>query len=209
MVRIWNSTVFGRIAALSLVGVLLLAAPAALASYEEGAKAFEQEDYKTAMRILRPLAEQGHADSEHAVGVMIAYGRGVEADAAIGAFWMRRAMLHGSVWAIYDLGVMSYYGEGALPVNANHAILLFEDSAEAGDHRGRFLLAMAYYMGDVVPANPKEAYFNLLLAKEAVPAGHDWHVNIDEALAETRAALEDGSRKWVEGRVATWKSTHE
>lgn len=211
MVRIWNAAEFGRrsVATLALLAALLLAPPDAGAGYVEGNNAYQEGDYATAMKELRPLAEAGDANSEHAVGVMMAYGRGVEANAAMGAVWLTRAKNHGSVWAIYDLGVLFYSGEGALPVDATRAIMLFEESAAAGDFRGMFMLAMTYYMGEIVEANPTEAYYHLLVSLEVVPADHEWIPVIQDAIAKTKPVLEPQTLAWVEGRVRTWRSTHQ
>ena len=51
----------------SLVAPLLptLTAPAWGPDYEKGLEAYDQGDYATALRELRPLAEQGHAAAQH------------------------------------------------------------------------------------------------------------------------------------------------
>jgi hypothetical protein len=44
--------------------------------------AFGKDDYATALRLLRPLAEQGDADAQYNLGLMFADGRGVPQDYA-------------------------------------------------------------------------------------------------------------------------------
>ena len=64
-----------RIASM-LILTLVLAAPAQ-AGFEEGLAAADRGDYATALRELRPLAEQGFANAQANLGFMYAYGRGV------------------------------------------------------------------------------------------------------------------------------------
>ena len=45
--------------------LLTLAAPAWGQDFDKGMQAYEQRDYATALRELRPLAEQGHAGAQH------------------------------------------------------------------------------------------------------------------------------------------------
>ena len=46
-----------------------LAAPA-WAGFAEGVAAYHRGDYETALRELRPLAEQGDADAQYNLGIM-------------------------------------------------------------------------------------------------------------------------------------------
>ena len=47
---------------------------------EDGIAAFRIGDYATALRILRPLAEQGNAAAQVNLGSMYAHGQGVTLD---------------------------------------------------------------------------------------------------------------------------------
>ena len=42
--------------------------------YEDGSDAYARDDYATALRIWRPLAEQGNRDAQTAVGMMYRHG---------------------------------------------------------------------------------------------------------------------------------------
>ncbi len=50
--------------------LLTLAAPAWGQDFEKGLRAYEQRDYATALRELRPLAERGHAAAQFKLGEM-------------------------------------------------------------------------------------------------------------------------------------------
>ena len=57
---------------LMLIGALLVsgaAAPAVAGPLEDAVAAFEKDDYATALRLLRPLAEQGEVRAQHRLGV--------------------------------------------------------------------------------------------------------------------------------------------
>jgi len=79
---------------------------------EDGLLAYGLGDYATALRILRPLADQGNADAQISLAVIYAEGQGVPKDLAAAARWYQRAADQGHVVAQSDLGAMYYSGEG-------------------------------------------------------------------------------------------------
>jgi S1-C subfamily serine protease len=70
----------------------LLWASAPQAGYEEGIQALNRADYDAALRELRPLAEQGHARAQWALGYMYSRGLGVPKDAARAERWRKRSV---------------------------------------------------------------------------------------------------------------------
>jgi len=58
--------------ALALTMTLVSAAVAG--PFEDGLAAHDRGDYATALRLWRPLAEQGTADAQHMLGIMYANG---------------------------------------------------------------------------------------------------------------------------------------
>ena len=92
---------------------LCLAAPAAYAGpMEDGQSAYEQKDYATALRLWRPLAEQGDAGMQALVGSMYHYGEGIPQDYAQAAAWYRKAADQGFAMAQVNLGVLYALGLG-------------------------------------------------------------------------------------------------
>ena len=76
-----------------LFAVLLsvsLAMPA-LADYDKGVDAFKNEDYATALKIFKPLAEKGDYGAQYYIGRMLEKGLGLRADTAAAAAWFRPA----------------------------------------------------------------------------------------------------------------------
>ena len=76
---------------LFVLSLCLLIAPSAWGDYQDGRKAYNRGDYTTALKELRPLAEQGHAGSQYLLGYMYYKGRGVGQDGEEAVKWVREA----------------------------------------------------------------------------------------------------------------------
>ncbi len=77
-----------------LAGVLLslmLTGGAAAGPLEDGTAAYQRGDYATALRLLRPLAEQGHARAQYNLGVAYHQGKGVPQDYVLAHMWSNLA----------------------------------------------------------------------------------------------------------------------
>src|SRR3972149_5103692 len=96
----------------ALVLSLSLAAPVAAGPLEDAAAAHERGDYATALRLFRPLAEQGGAPAQNNPRVMYGSGQGVPQDYREAAKWYRMAAEQGHAFAQYNLGVMYESGLG-------------------------------------------------------------------------------------------------
>ena len=55
---------------LLLILVVCAAGPAVAGPFEDGATAYAKGDYGTALRLWRPLAEQGDARAQYNLGLM-------------------------------------------------------------------------------------------------------------------------------------------
>lgn len=107
----------GRRRALGLWLVLLLAlaaaaAPATAGPFEDGFRAFSRGDYAEALKLWRPLAEQGNAYAQYNLGFMYEHGRGVAQDYAEAVRWYRLAAEQGEAHAQNNLGLIYEYGRG-------------------------------------------------------------------------------------------------
>jgi len=77
-----------------LAGVVLsvmLTGAAAAGPFEEGVAAYRRGDYATALRLMRPLAEQGFAAAQSNLGNMYENGRGVPQDNVQAHMWFNLA----------------------------------------------------------------------------------------------------------------------
>ena len=90
---------------------LVLAAGDARAGFDEGLAAYERGDYATALRELRPLAEQDAA-AQFLLGLMYDEGRGVSQDYAEAAKWYRFAAEQGDADGQNLLGAAYANGKG-------------------------------------------------------------------------------------------------
>ncbi len=68
--------------------------------FEAGVAAYRRGDYAVALSELRPLAEQGHASAQLALGVMYTNGEGVEQDYIQAHMWLNLAASQGEEGAI-------------------------------------------------------------------------------------------------------------
>ena len=157
------------IAALCAGVILGLTAPA-WAGQDEAAAAYKRGDYATAVRELRPLAEQGDAKAQHNLGVMYERGQGVPQDYAEAVRWYRKAAEQGYAFAQYNLGVM--YGKGqVVPQDYAEAVGWFRKAAEQGVAEAQYNLGQMYRYGYGVPQDYVQAHMWYNLAASRFPPG--------------------------------------
>jgi TPR repeat protein len=89
-------------------------------------------DYATAMRLLRPIADEGSADAQLRLGHMYASGQGVPQDDATAVTWFRKATDQGNAAAQTYLGFMYQSGRGG-PQDHVLAYVWFTLAAVAGN----------------------------------------------------------------------------
>ena len=77
-------------AALTASLVLVAIAEAAVAvPFEDYIAVYNRGDYAIALRLIRPLADQGNADAQYNLGVLYEKGQGVPQDYAEAVKWYR------------------------------------------------------------------------------------------------------------------------
>lgn len=84
-----------RLFIICLLSLSLLAcatpSPYVMSELQQGERYFDEGYYKRAMHTLLPLACDGHAEAQYAVGYMYYYGLGVAQDTDVGYFWIKRS----------------------------------------------------------------------------------------------------------------------
>jgi TPR repeat protein len=99
-----------------LMSLLLLfictASPVSAGPFEDGDAAYSRSDYATAMRLLRPLADQGNGRAQILVGMMHELGQGVAKNGVAAAEWYRKAADKGWPSAQGNLGALYAQGLG-------------------------------------------------------------------------------------------------
>jgi uncharacterized protein len=118
-----------------------LSAPVAAESAEDGITAYGRGDYATAVRLLRPLAEQDQssfadrittANAQYLIGTMYYLGNGVPQDYVQALIWTRRAADQGYAAAQMSIGSMYLNGEG-VPQDYLQALMWFNLAASEFD----------------------------------------------------------------------------
>jgi TPR repeat protein len=80
-----------KAAVAALMLAVSVAGPAAAGPFEDGVNAFNGGDYATAIRLVRPLAEQGDRRAQAALGRFYQDGFGAPQDYAAAVSWYRKA----------------------------------------------------------------------------------------------------------------------
>ena len=75
--------------------VSAFAAPVAAGTFEDAVDAHARGDYAKALRLIRPLANDGDASAQFNLGLMYTTGQGVQQDNAAAALWFRKAAEQG------------------------------------------------------------------------------------------------------------------
>lgn len=125
-------------------------------TFEEAGLAYEQGDFATAYRLIKPLAEQGHAKSQFNLGVMYQRGEGVPPDPAEAMKWFRKAAEQDLPDAHYNLGVI-YHNGIIVPQDYAEAMKWFKKAADLGYARAQYNLGSMYHKGEGVPRDYSEA----------------------------------------------------
>src|SRR5262249_57519770 len=92
--------------ALSVGAILLCAGVAGGADLESAQRAYQQEDYATALQDATALAQQGHAEAQVLLGRMYLTGRGVSKDPDTALKWFKAAAVQGNAAGAFLLGAM-------------------------------------------------------------------------------------------------------
>jgi TPR repeat protein len=81
----------------SILLMLSLAAPLVAGPLEDGYSAYTRGDFATAVRIMRPLADQGHVTAQTVVGLMYYFNYG--GDYVSAYMWFSLAAAQGNAFA--------------------------------------------------------------------------------------------------------------
>lgn len=134
------------------------ATPDRNAAYNAAYYASEKGDYATAVRLYRPLAEQGDYRAQNNLGAMYDHGRGVPQDYTAAMSWYRKSAALGNTVAQYNLGVMYAQGRG-VPTDYPSAIFWYRKAADQGNAAAQNNLGFMYENGRGVPKDYAAAAF--------------------------------------------------
>mgnify|MGYP000843567632 CR=1 FL=1 len=123
---------------------------------EEIIAAHKSGDYDKAFTLAKPLALQGDAQAQYALGVMYSSGQGVRQNDAEATKWYRKSAEQGFSKAQYNLGNMYHQGKG-VSQNDNEAVKWYRKAAEQGFALAQFNLGNMYARGAGVDQDKDEA----------------------------------------------------
>ena len=123
----------------------------------QGLSAANRGDYATALRLWKPLAEQGYPAAEYNLGTMYREGNGVPRDYAEVVKWYRQAGDQGFAAARYNLGFMYDNGQGVTQ-DYGEAAKWYSLAAEQGVAAAQYNLGKMYDKGQGVPRDAVQAY---------------------------------------------------
>tara|TARA_R110001606_G_scaffold218857_3_gene366684 strand:- start:60 stop:536 length:477 start_codon:yes stop_codon:yes gene_type:complete len=137
-----------------VVFAMACAAPVSAKPLLDALVAYYNGDYVTALRLWRPLAEQGDTDAQFSLAQMYYKGQGVPQDYNEALKLYRKAAEQGNAEALYTLGLMYDDGQG-VPQDYVEAHRWFNLSAAKGNtHAGKHRDMLAREM---TPAQIAEA----------------------------------------------------
>jgi hypothetical protein len=190
--------------ALKVALVVLLVTVGCGGPFEDGAAAYYRGDYTTALRLIRPLAEQGDAAAQFWLGLMYDRGKGVPQDFAKAIKWYRLAADQGDAPAQRHLGAMYEHGKG-VPQDYAEARKWVRQAAEQGYARAHYNLGVMHRDGLGVPRDYVLAHmwFNLATSHQPSKALRDRAVLDHSAVAAkmTTAQIAEAqqlAREWTE-----------
>ncbi len=162
-----------RLLKLLLVMLVCAAMPAAAGPLEDATAAYLKGDYATALRLWRPLAEQGDASAQTRLGNSYYDGQGVSQDYAAALTWYRKAADQGYAIAQHNLGAMYEGGQG---VSQDYAAALtwYRKAADQGYAQDQNNLGRMYAYGKGVPQDYVQAHKWFNLAASRAQEGDEW-----------------------------------
>jgi len=190
----------------SLLGFLCalgLVAHATAGPLDEARAAFKRHDYRTVVRIVRPLASQGNAQAQYELGAAYSLGMGVPHDDTMAAYWYKKAAEQDISAAQSNIGVMYAHGRGV--VRDDHlALFWLRKAAERGSPQAYENLGSIYILSE-----PKDNFQSYIWYSLAVSAAsgflHDMSARgREKAAAElTPAQIDEATRL-----ASQWAAQH-
>ena len=158
-----------RLLSTLVLSIVCLAAPV-WADFKAGEKAYQRNDYLTALREWQPLANQGQAAAQYQLGLLYANGQGEPKDDAQARQWYEKAANQGHPLAQVNLGGLYDYGRGG-PQDFRMAVRWYLRAANQGNDLAQQRLGLLYERGDGVPKDFVQAYmwYKLGTAKGGMP----------------------------------------
>ena len=128
------------------LSMLLSTGMAVAADFSKGLQAAQSGDFKTALAVWTPLAEQGNAMAQFNLGHMYANGYGVPENDKTAVKWFTKAAEQGLAEGQFNLGAMYDFGDG-VPENDKTAVkwynlASYNGNKNAGENKNKIAKQM-------------------------------------------------------------------
>ena len=124
--------------------------------FKKGLVCFEAKDYKCALKVFKPLADQGVAEAQFHIGQMYLYAHELDQSDSEAVKWFRLSADQGLFTSQHDLGWMYFNGRG-VEQNDSEAFKWFSLAADQGYANSQYYLGWMYLHGRGVEQNDSEA----------------------------------------------------
>ncbi|MHA1597528.1 MAG: tetratricopeptide repeat protein [Alphaproteobacteria bacterium] len=173
-------------------------APIPAISFDDAVAAFKAGEHEAALAALKPLAEDGNALAQNALGYMYRRGLGADKDMLQSMFWYRKAAIQGNAVAQYSLGEITRK-EGQTKVQLAAALEWITKAAKQNYADAQYTLGMILFQGDVIPQDLPEAYFWLALGSQNA------HQKSARLLAHIETLLDEDDKLEQDQRLEDWQ----
>jgi uncharacterized protein len=168
---------------------------------DDARAAWLRQDYETAIKLYRPLAEKGNSHAQTMLGLIYAIGLGVKQNNVEAVTWYRKAADQGRTAAQYNLGGIYAHGSDGVEQDEAEALKLYHMAAAQGFVPAYYELGKVYAAGELVKQDFSEAYFWVCLA---INANQKRARVLGDNVAKHLTAEQI---KEVQKRVSEWKPT--
>lgn len=179
----------------------------AWADMKSALDAVEKKDFKRAAELFTELAEQGNAEAQHNMGMLLREGKGVEKNHKNAAAWFRKAADQGIADAQFNLGNMYEFGL-SLAQSYQYAAVWYEKAAKQGHPSAQTNLGVLYANGQGVKQDIIQAYvwLNLAAAQGIQVAFANREIVAKEMSPEMLKNVRNLSREYFQKYVAPFQS---
>ena len=186
--------------------VFILPTPV-FADLDKAFEAVHQNDYEKAYTLFLEAANQGNAEAQNNLGVLIREGKGTSKNDAEAVSWFQKAADQGFADAQYQLGNMY---ENGLGVEQSYAVAAqwYKKSAEQGHASAQTNLAVLYANGQGVNQDIVLAYVwsNLAASQGIMEALQNREIVAKEMSAEMLQKVREISREYFQKYVSPFQS---
>ena len=152
-----------RLSLICVFTILLCSRLSATGNLEAAKRAYQQNDYATALKEFTPLAEQGNEEAQLFLGKMYMLGQGVLKDPDQAIKYFKASAAQGNADAQFFLGAMYLLPQK----DVGEGVKWLQISADQGHQDAQWLLGKTYIQGaKEIPRDPVQADMWLRLASK-------------------------------------------